>query len=167
MCFWHLFSVWWLFERQQQRCSEVAGWSEIHIPVGFWTQRQARQSCHLLADRPDRSCLLETKFAYLCVYRHKSCYHQHQHCSVFTYTSCCDFVFCRIVTNARKSFSLMTQSTTAGPAERASVTPVPQKPGRSQRGAGALTLSESVMHVFKTGESQLVYTLRPLLFSFT
>lgn len=59
-----LFSVWRFSERQQQRCPEVAGWSEIYFPVGVWPQRQARQGSHLLADWPDRPHLLEAQLSY-------------------------------------------------------------------------------------------------------
>lgn len=57
------FLVWWLFERQQQCCSKAVGWSQIHFSVCVWTQRQTGQSGHLLADRPDRSLLLETQLS--------------------------------------------------------------------------------------------------------
>ena len=56
-----LFSVWRFSERQQQRRPEVAGWSQIHFSVSVGTQREAGQSRHLLAHRPDRSHLLDSK----------------------------------------------------------------------------------------------------------
>lgn len=63
----------------------------------------------------------------------------------------------RNVINVGRSSSPTTPSTTAVPAERASVTPAPPKPGRSLRGAGVLRLLGSVMRVSTTEEFQLVH----------
>ncbi len=75
---------------------------------------------------------------------------------------CCSHcACCRNAINVGKSSSPTTPSTTVAPVERASVTPAPQKPGRSRRGAGASHLSEFATPVSTTGESQLVCKLAP------
>ncbi|TNN30051.1 hypothetical protein EYF80_059797 [Liparis tanakae] len=57
----HLARVRRLPEGQQQRGPEAAGRRQIHFSVGVRTQRQAGQSGHLLAHRPDRADLLEAQ----------------------------------------------------------------------------------------------------------
>ena len=51
----------WISEGQQQRCPAPPGRDELHGSVGVWAQSRAHQGCDVLADRPDRPCLLEAQ----------------------------------------------------------------------------------------------------------